>query len=117
MIEGGIFYAKKQKDKYFFSVATALLTWITLFLREICHLHPLFGFPSVRFFFIAFRYFWRALYFGGSLGIIGIVSDIIAFFWQAAAVSSRFTLNLMLTGLLPGLVFTVVRKRRIFLFF
>lgn len=97
-------------------VSTALLVTISIVLAQFVVYIPLFGFPSVRFSVSSIPIILTGVLFGGVFGAIaGFLSDIISFLLANAGAPYHpgFTINMILTGLIPGIIFTVLRTKKI----
>ena len=107
---------RKRGDKQSFSlVLTALLVAISIVLAQFRIYIPLFGFPSVRFSISEVPVFLVGAMLGGVYGAMaGFASDIISFILApSGAYHFGFTLNLMLIGFIPGVIFSLIREEKI----
>lgn len=107
---------KSNKTNLFPMAATALLVAISIVLSSLVIYIPLFGFPSVRFSVSGIPVFLAGGLFGGVYGAIaGFLSDIIGFLFTSngAPYHPGFTINSILVGLIPGIIFTQLKKRQI----
>lgn len=107
---------KNNKSNLFPMAATALLVAISIVLSSMVIYIPLFGFPSVRFSVSGIPVFLAGSLFGGVYGAIaGFLSDIIGFLFTSngAPYHPGFTINSILVGLIPGLIFTRLKKKQI----
>ena len=107
---------RKRGDRQSFSlVLTALLVAISIVLAQFRIYIPLFGFPSVRFSISEVPVFLVGAMLGGVYGAMaGFASDIISFILApSGAYHFGFTLNLMLIGFIPGVIFSLIREEKI----
>lgn len=107
---------KSNKTNLFPMAATAILVAISIVLSGLVFYIPLFGFPSVRFSVTGIPIFLAGSLFGGVYGAIaGFLSDIIGFMFTSggAPYHPGFTINSILVGLIPGIIFSQMRKREI----
>nr|WP_302596801.1 folate family ECF transporter S component [uncultured Cellulosilyticum sp.] len=107
---------KSNKTNLFPMAATALLVAISIVLSSMVIYIPLFGFPSVRFSVSGIPVFLAGSLFGGVYGAIaGFLSDIIGFLFTSngAPYHPGFTINSILVGLIPGVIFAQIKKRQI----
>lgn len=107
---------KSNKTNLFPMAATALLVAISIVLSGLVVYIPLFGFPSVRFSVTGIPVFLAGSLFGGVYGAIaGFLSDIIGFLFTSngAPYHPGFTINSILIGLIPGIIFSQIKKREI----
>lgn len=107
---------KSHKTNLFPMAATALLVAISIVLKGLMVYIPLFGFPSVRFSMAGIPIFLAGGLFGGVYGAIaGFVSDMIGFLFTSngAPYHPGFTINSILVGLIPGIIFTMLKKKEI----
>lgn len=97
----------------FYLVSSALFVAISVILAQFRFYIPLFGFPSVRFSISEIPIFLAGTLFGPMYGaMVGFTSDIISFMLASSgAYHFGFTLNAMLIGFIPGIVFYVIRKK------
>lgn len=105
---------KNNKTNHFFLTATALLVAISIIISNFVIYIPLFGFPSVRFSVTSIPIFIVGSLFGGAYGAIaGFISDMISFMItsQGAPYHPGFTLNAILIGFIPGIIFHYVKTR------
>ncbi len=104
-----------QQNKSFNLVLTALLVAISIILAQFRVYIPLFGFPSVRFSLSEVPIFITGALLGGIYGAMaGFASDIISFMISTTgAYHFGFTLNLMLIGFIPGVIFKLIREEKI----
>lgn len=115
----GVIQFKKNKiskqGQSFSLVLTALLVAISVILAQFRVYIPLFGFPSVRFSLSEIPIFLAGALLGGVYGAMaGFTSDIISFMIASAGpYHFGFTLNLMLVGFLPGVIFSLIRQDKI----
>ncbi len=107
--------AKQNQTQSFSLVLTALLVAISIVLAQFRIYIPLFGFPSVRFSISEIPIFLVGAMLGGVYGAMaGFTSDIISFILApSGAYHFGFTLNLMLIGFIPGVIFSLIRNQRI----
>ena len=105
----------KKQGQSFSLVLTALLIAISIVLAQFRIYIPLFGFPSVRFSLSEIPIFLVGCMLGGVYGAMaGFTSDIIGFILApSGAYHFGFTLNLMLIGFIPGVVFGLIREGKI----
>lgn len=106
----------KSKGQPFNLVLTALFVAISIVLAQFRVYIPLFGFPSLRFSVSEIPIFLIGAMLGGVYGAMaGFASDIISFVTapQMGAYHFGFTLNLMLVGFIPGVIFKWIREERI----
>ena len=106
---------KKAQGQSFSLVLTALLVAISIVLAQFRIYIPLFGFPSVRFSLSEIPVFLVGAMLGGVYGAMaGFASDIISFILApSGAYHFGFTLNLMLIGFIPGVIFSWIRDEKI----
>lgn len=111
---------KNQKTAHmnaniFYLVASALFVAISVILAQFRFYIPLFGFPSVRFSISEVPIFLAGSLFGPVYGaMVGFASDIISFMLTSSgAYHFGFTLNAILVGFIPGIVFYLIRKKDI----
>lgn len=111
---------KNQKTAHmnaniFYLVASALFVAISVILAQFRFYIPLFGFPSVRFSISEIPIFLAGSLFGPIYGaMVGFASDIISFMLTSSgAYHFGFTLNAILVGFIPGVVFYLIRKKDI----
>ena len=107
---------KSNKTNLFPMAATAILVAISIVLSGLVFYIPLFGFPSVRFSVTGIPIFLAGSLFGGVYGAIaGFLSDIIGFMFTSggAPYHPGFTINSILVGLIPGIIFSQIRKKKI----
>ena len=109
---------KNQKTAHmnanvFYLVASALFVAISVILAQFRFYIPLFGFPSVRFSISEIPIFLAGSLFGPVYGaMVGFASDIISFMLTSSgAYHFGFTLNAILVGFIPGVVFYLIRKK------
>lgn len=97
----------------FYLVASALFVAISVIFAQFRFFIPLFGFPSVRFSVSEIPIFLAGSLFGPIYGaMVGFTSDVISFMLaSSAAYHFGFTLNAMLVGFIPGIVFYLIRKK------
>lgn len=110
--------ASHQGQRQSFSlVLTALLVAISIILAQFRIYIPLFGFPSVRFSLSEIPIFLVGAMLGGAYGAMaGFASDVISFILTTpGAYHFGFTLNLMLIGCIPGIIFSLIRQGKIVL--
>ena len=103
----------QKKADLFPMAATALCVAISIILSSFVVYIPLFGFPSVRFSFATIPVFIAGSLFGGVYGAIaGFLSDMIGFLFtsQGAPYHPGITINAILIGLIPGLIFSHLKK-------
>lgn len=105
----------KTKGQSFNLVLTALLVAISIVLAQFRVYIPLFGFPSVRFSVSEIPIFLVGALFGGLYGAMaGFTSDIISFILApSGAYHFGFTLNLMLVGFIPGIIFNQIKEGKL----
>lgn len=106
---------KNNQVNHFSLTATALLVAISIIVSNFVIYIPLFGFPSVRFSVTSIPIFLVGSLFGGVYGVIaGFISDMISFMItsQGAPYHPGFTINAMLVGLIPGIIFHHIKMRR-----
>ena len=103
------------QGKSFSMVLTALFVAISIILAQFRVYIPLFGFPSVRFSLSEIPIFLAGALLGGLYGAMaGFASDIISFMISTTGVYHfGFTLNLMLIGFIPGVIFKWIREEKI----
>lgn len=111
-------HGKNQKTTHmnaniFYLVASALFVAISVILAQFRFYIPLFGFPSVRFSISEIPIFLAGSLFGPVYGgMVGFSSDIISFMLTSSgAYHFGFTLNAILVGFIPGVVFYLIRKK------
>ena len=107
---------QKNKSSNLYPMAvTALLIAISLILAKFAIMIPLFGYPSVRFSISGVPIFLAGSLFGPILGAsAGFISDIISFMISGGGpYHVGFTINSMIVGLIPGLIFMLIRDRKI----
>lgn len=111
-------YGKNQKTVHmnaniFYLVASALFVAISVILAYFRIYIPLFGFPSVRFSISEIPIFLAGSLFGPVYGaMVGFASDLISFMLTSSgAYHFGFTLNAILVGFIPGVVFYSIRKK------
>lgn len=99
----------------FYLVSSALFVAISVILAQFRFYIPLFGFPSVRFSVSEIPIFLAGSLFGPVYGaMVGFASDVISFMLASSgAYHFGFTLNAMLIGFIPGIVFYLIRKKEI----
>lgn len=107
--------AKQNQTQSFSLVLTALLVAISIVLAQFRIYIPLFGFPSVRFSISEIPIFLVGAMLGGVYGAMaGFASDIISFILApSGAYHFGFTLNFMLIGFIPGVIFSLIRNQKI----
>lgn len=112
-------YAKKNKTKWegksFNLVLTALLVAISIILSYLRVYIPVFGFPAVRFSLSEVPIFLTGALLGGVYGAMaGFASDMISFMLTSpGAYHPGFTLNLILIGFIPGVIFQLIRSKKV----
>ncbi|WP_054742246.1 folate family ECF transporter S component [Cellulosilyticum ruminicola] len=107
---------KSNKTNLFPMAATAIFAAISIALSGLVFYIPLLGFPSVRFSVTGIPIFLAGSLFGGAYGAIaGFLSDIIGFMFSSggAPYHPGFTINSILVGLIPGIIFSQIRKKGI----
>lgn len=108
---------QKNKSSNLYPMAvTALLVAISLILAKFAIMIPLFGYPSVRFSVSGVPIFLAGSLFGPVLGATaGFISDIISFMLSGngGPYHIGFTINSMIVGLIPGLIFMWIRNKKI----
>ncbi|MBP3886853.1 MAG: folate family ECF transporter S component [Cellulosilyticum sp.] len=104
-----------QQNKSFNLALTALFVAVSIVLAQFRVYIPLFGFPSVRFSLSEVPIFLAGALLGGIYGAMaGFASDIISFMMSTTgAYHFGFTLNLMLVGFIPGVIFQLIRNEKI----
>ena len=107
--------ARAMNANVFHLVASALFVAISVILAQFRFYIPLFGFPSVRFSISEVPIFLAGSLFGPIYGaMVGFASDIISFILASSgAYHFGFTLNAMLVGFIPGVVFYLIRKKQV----
>lgn len=106
---------QKNKSINLYALAvTALLTAISLILARFSIMIPLFGYPSVRFSVSGIPIFLAGSLFGPVFGAsAGFISDIISFMISGGGpYHPGFTINSILVGFIPGLIFMQLRKKQ-----
>ena len=105
--------ASPMNANIFYLVASALFVAISVILAQFRFYIPLFGFPSVRFSISEIPIFLVGSLFGPVYGaMVGFASDIISFMLTSSgAYHFGFTLNSILVGFIPGVVFYWIRKK------
>lgn len=107
---------KNRNSKLYPMTVTGLLTAISLILAQFSVMIPFFGYPSVRFSVSGIPLFIAGSFFGPLWGACaGFVSDIIGFMLtsKGAPYHPGFTLNSIMVGLIPGLIFMWIRRKKI----
>lgn len=114
------FRSKNQKAtridaNVFYLVSSALFVAISVILAQFRFYIPLFGFPSVRFSVSEVPIFLAGSLFGPVYGaMVGFTSDVISFMLSSSgAYHFGFTLNAMLIGFIPGMIFYLIRKKEV----
>lgn len=108
------FNEQGQKFKLYNLVAAALLVAISVILAPLNLYIPLFGVSSLRFSFTDIPVFVSGALFGPVVGIIcGFLADILGFFLAPAGpYFFGFTLNKMVIGMIPGIIFSVASHKK-----
>lgn len=104
-----------NEGQSFSLVLTALMVAISIILAQFQFYIPLFGFPSLRFSVTGIPIFIVGAFLGPLYGAMaGFTSDIIGFMMTSTGTYHfGFTLNSMLVGTMPGIIFHLIRTGRI----
>ena len=108
--------ATHMSANVFYLVSSALFVAISVILAQFRLYIPLFGFPSVRFSLSGIPIFLAGSLFGPIYGVmVGFSSDVISFMITSpgGAYHFGFTLNAMLIGFIPGVIFYLIRKKNL----
>ncbi|OON97937.1 MAG: hypothetical protein ATN36_02120 [Epulopiscium sp. Nele67-Bin005] len=98
---------KKRISVYALSI-TALLTAVSIILSNLSIMIPLFGFPALKFSISRVPLFFIGALFGPVLGgSAGFIIDMVSFMTTSTGVFHfGFTLNTILLGVIPGIIFS-----------
>ena len=106
---------RNKSFKVYTLVAAALLTAVSVALAPLNMYIPLFGVSSLRFSFTDIPVFLCGALFGPMFGgISGFLSDILGFIIAPAGpYFPGFTINKILVGFIPGIIFYLFRNRQV----